>query len=274
MATATGEVRVPGFLTTQRRDGWWIYPVVQGLGFLLFSVYTTWAALQGTNYVSGPYLSPFYSPLLWAEAGDAEALKHAWFGAKPDGLPYPSFLPYSPAVLILWAPLLFRLTCYYYRKFLYRSFLASPPGCAVGSTTGATYKGEHQGLFWLMSFHRFFAYVALGFIVILTIDAVRGFFFDGRFGIGLGSVILLANAVMLAGFTFGCNSLRHLSGGGTDCFSCDRFGRAKYRLWRGVTLFNRHHMLWAWISMFGVGLTDLYVRLCAAGVISDPRIVF
>ncbi len=274
MATATaGEVRVPGLFTTNRKDGWWLAPVLQGLGFLVFAVYTTWAALQGANYVSGPYLSPFYSPLLWAAPGDPAALHHAWFGVKPAGLPYPSFLPYSPAVFILWAPLLFRLSCYYYRKFYYRAFFASPPACAVGTVTGASYKGEHRGLFWLLNFHRFLFYLAAFFVVVLTIDAVKAFSFDGRFGIGLGTLVLVANAVLLGAFTFGCNSFRHLVGGGSDCFSCERFGAAKQAAWKGVTVLNERHMLWAWISMYWVGLSDLYVRLCAAGVISDPRLI-
>ena len=40
-----------------------------------------------------------------------------------------------------------------------------------------------------------------------------------------------------------------------------------------MTFFNQHHMAWAWISMFSVGLTDLYIRLCSMGVLSDPTIV-
>jgi hypothetical protein len=32
-------------------------------------------------------------------------------------------------------------------------------------------------------------------------------------------------------------------------------------------------MLFAWCSLFGVALTDVYVRLCSMGVISDLRIL-
>jgi hypothetical protein len=32
-------------------------------------------------------------------------------------------------------------------------------------------------------------------------------------------------------------------------------------------------MKWAWMSLFGVALTDLYVRLCSMGVLTDWRIV-
>jgi hypothetical protein len=139
--------------------------------------------------------------------------------------------------------------------------------------TGARYRGEKSGLFWLMNLHRFLLYLALGFIALLWWDAAHAFVFDGRFGIGVGSLVMLVNVVLLSGFTFGCNSLRHLVGGGADCFSCERFGKAKHAAWRGVTLFNRRHMLWAWLSMFSVGLTDVYVRLCSMGVLHDARIV-
>jgi hypothetical protein len=84
---------------------------------------------------------------------------------------------------------------------------------------------------------------------------------------------MVANVALLSAFTFGCNSLRHLVGGGVDCFSCEKGGAAKHAAWKGVTFFNRHHMGWAWASMFSVGLTDLYIRLCASGVISDPRLI-
>ena len=273
MATVASEVRVPGFLTTRRKDAWWIPPLVQGLAFLAFSVYTTWAALQNAHFIHGPYLSPFYAPILWAAPGDTAAYAHAWFGYKPPWLPYPSFLPYSPAVLILAGPLGFRLTCYYYRKFYYRAYFASPPACAVGSVTGASYKGERRGLFWLLNFHRFFFYVAVVFIVLLWWDALKALSYEGRFHLGVGNLVMLANVVFLSAFTFGCNSLRHLVGGGADCFSCERFGAAKYGAWKGVTFFNKHHMAWAWVSMFSVGLTDLYIRLCSSGVLHDLTLV-
>jgi hypothetical protein len=36
---------------------------------------------------------------------------------------------------------------------------------------------------------------------------------------------------------------------------------------------NRRHMMYAWLSLFGVALSDAYVRLCSMGVITDWRIV-
>ncbi len=37
--------------------------------------------------------------------------------------------------------------------------------------------------------------------------------------------------------------------------------------------FNCRHNRWAWASLFGVALADLYVRLCSMGVLTDWRIL-
>jgi hypothetical protein len=251
---APAQVRVPGFLTTERRDPWWVHPILVAVGLLAFLVYSTWAAFQGDHYRCGPYLSPFYSPLLIFD----------WW-------------PLSPAILILWAPAGFRVTCYYYRKAYYRALFGTPPACAVGSLTGARYKGEAKGPLVLMNLHRYFLYLAFVLIVILTIDVIEAFRFpDGRggheFGIGIGTLVLAASTITIMGFTFGCNSLRHIVGGHTDCFACPKAG-LRYGAWRLVTAFNERHMLWAWLSLFGVGFADIYVRLCSMGVIRDLRLV-
>src|SRR6516164_3500107 len=82
------------------------------------------AARRGNHYYSGPYLSPFYSPELFG------ASPHSWFGPQPGW--WPGWLPFSPALLILWAPGGFRVTCYYYRGSYYKAFWADPPACTVG----------------------------------------------------------------------------------------------------------------------------------------------
>jgi hypothetical protein len=46
-----------------------------------------------------------------------------------------------------------------------------------------------------------------------------------------------------------------------------------YRAYACVSCLNRRHMLWAWMSLFWVGFTDLYVRLCSMGIWHDWRIV-
>ena len=112
------------FGETMRRDAWWVQPAVVFLVLSSFIVYATWAAFQGAHYTYGPYLSPFYSPELFGDS------PHAWFGPKPGW--WPAWLPFSPALLILPFPGLFRLTCYYYRGAYYKAFWADPPACAVG----------------------------------------------------------------------------------------------------------------------------------------------
>ena len=241
----------PHFGATQRRDPWWIEiaPVVVVLG--LFGVYATLRAFEGAHYEWGPYLSPFYSPLIDAQ--------HHWWR-------------FSPALLILGGPLGFRLTCYYYRKAYYRAFFLDPPACAV-SEGRSGYRGETAFPFILQNLHRYFLYVAVVFLGFLTYDAVRSYSYDGRFGIGLGSLLLTANVVLLGLYTLSCHSLRHLAGGGLDCFSCTAFGRASGTAWRSLTVLNERHMVFAWMSLFSVGLADFYVRSLACGHIRDLRIL-
>jgi hypothetical protein len=45
----------------------------------------------------------------------------------------------------------------------------------------------------------------------------------------------------------------------------------RYRLWTWISKLNGSHMKYAWVSLFGVALTDYYVRLLATGAFSDPR---
>jgi hypothetical protein len=245
-----------GFGSTQRRDAWWFenlpFAVVMGA----FVVYTTWRAFEGKFYecyeLGLPYLSPFYSPLIDPQ--------HHWWR-------------FSPALLILGGPLSFRTTCYYYRKAYYRAFLLDPPGCAIGEGSGSKYKGETKFPFILQNLHRYFFYIAVIFIIFLWYDAVAAFFFPQGFGIGVGSLIMLANIILLTAYTFSCHSFRHLIGGKLDCFSCVNFGRPRHSAWRGVSFLNEYHMFWAWVSMISVGLTDLYIRLVSSGLIRDIRLL-
>ncbi len=261
-----------GLASTKRTDRYWVEPLLTGLGFLGFVVYTSWSAYQGEYYWHGSYLSPFYSPLLYVDpsAPGSAPLAHAWLGEFPAWLKqiWPPWFPRSPAWLILIGPLSFRLTCYYYRKFYYRSFFLSPPACAVGALPRRQYKGE-TALLVFQNLHRYTWYIAVAYIGILAYDAVVSLWRDGQFGIGVGSVVMFANAALLGFYTLGCHAGRHLAGGGTDCFSCSPTARARHQVWRGVTRLNEHHMLWAWVSMIWVGLTDLYVRLAAMGMIRD-----
>jgi len=248
------------FLHTARTDAWWIQPTGIFLSFAVFVGYSTWAALQGNHYAFGSYLSPFYSPELFGDS------PHAWFGPKPAW--WPSLLPFSPAFLILWAPGGFRFTCYYYRGSYYKAFWADPPGCAVGEPR-QSYLGERFFPLILQNVHRYFVYIAVLFILILGYDAWKALWWPEGFHLGLGALLLAVNVVCLAGYTLGCHSLRHILGGWRDQFSRRPLFRTPYRC---VTCLNDKHHRWAWVSLFTVGFSDGYIRLCSMGIWTDLRI--
>jgi hypothetical protein len=263
MAQAVVQLTRRRFGETMRRDAWWVQPLVVFVVLGAFLVYATWAAFQNAHYTYGPYLSPFYSPLLFGDP------PHAWFGRAPGWL-----AAISPALLILPFPGGFRVTCYYYRGAYYKAFWADPISCAVGEPR-KRYWGERYLPLVLQNVHRYFLYFALAFLVILAIDAWHAFWFTdaagGReFGIGVGSLVLTTNVVLLSGYTLGCHSLRHLVGGYLDRLARRPVRRTAYDC---VSCLNRGHMNWAWASLVWVAFTDVYVRLCSMGVWHDWRLV-
>ncbi len=253
------------FGQTSRQDTWWLYPLLTFIGLGSFVGYSMWAAFQNAHYHYGNYLSPFYSPELWGDS------PHAMFGPKPDWIP--GFLPWSPAFLILWAPAMFRFTCYYYRGAYYKAFWADPPACAVGEPR-TSYLGERRFPLILQNVHRYFMYLALVFLFFLAHDAWKAMHFAGddgqmHFGIGLGTILLTLNVILLGGYTLGCHSFRHLVGGFKDTISDSPVRKACYDC---SSKLNRKHMVWAWASLVCVMSCDVFVRLCSMGVISDVRI--
>jgi len=256
------------FGQTSRRDAWWIQPLLVFLGFSTFIIYSTWAAFQGNHYWletgGANYLSPFYSPEIFGTS------PHAWFG-KPSF--WPAWLVFSPAFFVLWGPGGFRFTCYYYRGAYYKGFWVDPIACAVGEPR-KKYLGERYFPLILQNVHRYFAYLAVLFIIFLSHDAWKGMRFtaaDGskHFGVAVGTIVLTLNVIFLACYTFGCHSLRHLVGGFLDSKSKAPSCAKTYNC---VSCLNKRHMMWAWISLFWVGFTDLYVRLCSMGIWHDVRI--
>jgi hypothetical protein len=252
VATDSSPIQVQRLGATLRRDAWWteILPVIILLGG--FGLYATLRAFEGKYYEWGPYLSPFYSPLI-------DPL-HRWW-------------PLSPALLILIFPLGFRMTCYYYRKAYYRSFFLDPPACAVAESPKRNYCGETKFPFILQNLHRYFLYAALIFLAVLWYDAISAFDFNGKFGIGVGSLVLLVSVWFITLYTLSCHSIRHLVGGKLDCFSCSASSGARHSTWLKVTFLNERHMLFAWISLIAIGFADFYVREVAVGAIRDLRIL-
>ena len=255
-----------GFGQTRRKDAWWIRSLVIFLLLSAFVTYSTWAAFQGAHYHFGNYLSPFYSPELFGNS------PHSWFGALPGWIP--KWLPFSPALLILWAPGGFRFTCYYYRGAYYKAFWGDPPACAVGEPR-SNYRGERKFPLIMQNIHRFFLYIALIFLLFLAHDAWNAMWFRNAlggtsFGIGVGTIVLTLNAVFLGSYTFSCHSLRHLVGGRFDQMSDKPVCQKAYQCASGM---NAKHMIFAWVSLLWVAFSDVYVRLCSMGVWHDFRIL-
>ena len=266
MNQATVPLTRQRFLATRRRDAWWVKPLVILIILGGFVVYSTWAAFQNAHYTFGPYLSPFYSPELFGSS------PHAVFGPKPGW--WPGVLPFSPALLILPFPAFFRFTCYYYRGSYYKSFWADPPACSVGEPRNK-YLGERSFPLILQNVHRYFMYAAVVFLFILSYDAWKAMWWTDaatgtvRFGIGLGTVLLIVNVVCLTGYTLGCHSLRHIVGGFRNQFSKNPLLKTPYKC---VTCLNGVHHRWAWVSLFTVAASDIYIRMCSMGLLHDLRI--
>jgi len=254
------------FGQTSRQDLWWLRPLLVFLALSSFIVYATWSAFQGVHYSFGPYLSPFYSPEIFGSS------PHSLFGPKPDW--WPMILPFSPALLILWAPGGMRFTCYYYRGAYYKSFWADPVSCTV-SEPRKTYWGENRLPLILQNAHRYFLYLAIAFVFFLSYDAWKGFWFandltgEQEFGMGVGSLVILTNAILLGGYTFGCHSFRHLVGGISNRLSKNP---VRFHLYNCSSCLNKRHMNWAWFSLFWVAFSDFYVRMCSMGILTDWRI--
>ena len=258
MAQAVAAPHGRGFRSTLRTDRWWFEPA---LVFVSLAVFFGWLTisifLDQWAYEIGPYLSPVYEPKL--------------FGSNDS-------IFISPAMVVLLGPVPFRATCYYYRRAYYRSFFLSPPACAVGDVA-KSFKGESQLPLIVQNLHRLFMYSAAIFIPILWYGALHSFYntrgeaqgIEQGWGIGLGSILLCVNAFLLMMYTFSCHSLRHFVGGGLNCFSCTNWTRTRKRLWDRVTDWNTRHRSWAWSSLVVIVGVDLYIRLVANDIITDPN---
>jgi hypothetical protein len=85
---------------------------------------------------------------------------------------------------------------------------------------------------------------------------------------GLGTLILLVNAVLLALYSLSCHSCRHIIGGRLNHFSKHPL---RYKAWTQISKLNGRHMQYAWASLVSVAFADFYVFLLATGTITDFR---
>jgi hypothetical protein len=262
-ATGTG-VNAPGrariAARTLRTDRWWMPQLITGTVLGLFAIYATLRAFQNGDYYSEPYLSPLYSPCL-----STKCVPHS----SDFGTPIGHWWPLSPAIIVLVFPLAFRTTCYYYRKAYYRAFWLSPPACAVAEPH-AKYTGETRFPLILQNIHRYFWIAAMLLSVVLSYDAIIAFRNErGQWGhMGLGSLILLINALLIWAYTLSCHSCRHIIGGRLKHFSKHPL---RYKAWGRISWLTARHMQLAWISLVWLVITDLYIFLLARNAFSDLR---
>jgi hypothetical protein len=249
---------------TLRTDRWWLAPLLVVTALTLWVSYAVvrtymqkWYFLEGSHF---KYLTPFYSPCVSK-------------GCIPESAEFGRFLPDSAilpfAALSLPLLLLFRLSCYYYRRAYYRSFWMSPPACAVPDGH-ERYTGETRFPLIMQNLHRYALYAAALVSLINTYDAVVSFHGSTGWGFGLGNVILSGNVVLLWAYTLSCHSCRHITGGRLKHFSKHPL---RYQFWMVVSKLNTRHMLFAWVTLGTLMLTDAYVMAVSAGWISDLRFI-
>jgi len=249
---------------TLRTDRWWLAPLLTVIGLVAWLTYATVRVFMQKYYFSEGagwhYLTPFYSPCV----SDACTPAAAEFGRF---LPNWKIIPY--AAISLPFLLLFRLTCYYYRKAYYRSFWASPPACAVPDGH-QTYSGETRFPLLFQNAHRYAFYAAFLISLLNTWDAIRAFWGTDGFGFGLGNLVLIANVVLLWAYTLSCHSCRHIVGGRLKHFSQHP---VRYKAWGFVSKLNGHHMGLAWTTLASLAVADFYVMAVSAGWFSDLRFI-
>jgi hypothetical protein len=248
---------------TLRRDNWRRAPAVTAVLLTIWVAYATTHVFIGNWYwvPKFHYLTPFYSPCISGECAPGSSSLGQWLPALPPIIPY--------ALVSLPFVLGFRLTCYYYRRAYYRSFWRAPAACAVREPH-ARYTGETRIPLILQNLHRLFFYFVLLVSVLNTYDVIQAFRGpNGAFGLGLGTLVMLANVVLLWAYTLSCHSCRHITGGRLKNFSKNP---VRYWIWTKISWLNARHMQLAWTTLGTLMLTDLYIWLLAAGVFSDPRI--
>jgi hypothetical protein len=257
-----GRAEIPA--KTLRTDRWWLAPLLTVAGLVAWLAYgLVHILLQKWYFAEGPgfhYLTPFYSPCVST-------------GCVPEAAEFGRWVPNNPlipfAAVSLPFLLLFRLTCYYYRRAYYRSFWLSPPACAVPDGH-KRYSGETRFPLVFQNLHRYAFYAAVLISLLNTFDAIISFRGTEGFGFGLGNVIIVANVVLLWAYTVSCHSCRHIMGGRLKHFSAHP---VRYRAWSFVSKLNTRHMLLAWITLGSLALTDFYIMAVSAGWISDLRFI-
>jgi hypothetical protein len=231
-----------------RSDTWWLMPVLQGAYLLFFVLYAFWAVVIDfsdfkTTIGDATFVSPFFNP-------DIDV---SWW---PEGL--------SPGLILIWAPVGFRATCYYARKVYYRSFFWDPPGCAISEAKAydGEYLGENKLPYIINNVHRYFFYAAF---ILATFHAIEFFnlVLEGGFSTSKGAIattILGVDAVFLALYVLSCHSCKHIVGGSQNRVSGSIVRKFRHSIWKRVKQLNVNHHAWFWLSLTTILIADLYIR--------------
>jgi len=193
---------------TMRRDAWWLelLPVIVLLG--AFGIYATLRAFEGILLRMG---AVSFS-LLFASDRPPSSVVAVLSGAVDFDLAFG-----IPGHVLLLS-----------KGLLSRFFSWIRPLAPSARAANTRYRGETGFPLILQNLHRYFLYVGFIFLIFLWRDAFRAFFFNGRIGVGVGTLVLLVNVILLTTYALSCHSLRHLVGGKLDCFSCVAFGGPRH----------------------------------------------
>ena len=221
MAAAPKAIRaepLPMAPRRRRHDAWWVEPLIVVVVLASFGIYATLGGAcrtptttrrrtsrRSTRPASRPNCAHVTLPLVGSLVDPLAGVPDPRDPARLPGdlLLLPQGL--LPLVLLVAAGL---------RR----------PGRAASAT-----RGETRFPFVLQNIHRYFFWLSLVVLVFLWWDALLAFRFPTGFGIGLGTLILVANAALLSLYTLSCHSCRHLCGGYLDSF---KKAPIRYRLWR------------------------------------------
>jgi hypothetical protein len=236
---------------TLRTDKWWANPLATWILLTTWVAYATVRVFWREYYFAADYdyLSPFTSPCVSANCAEGSSIFGVWFPFD-----FPPFVPF--AVITLVFLLGFRTTCYNYRKAYYRAFARTPSACAVPEPH-KKYNGETKFPLIFQNAHRYFFYAAVIISLVNTYDVIHSLFH----GIGLGTLIMAANVVLLWCYTLGCHACRHAIGGQLRHFSKHPI---RYKLWRAVSKLTDRHMQFAWTTLGTLMFTDAYIWMVSA----------
>ncbi len=236
--------------STWRLDLWWAQPVTLVIALTLFVAYSMFRVFEMGDVATIAHGAYHYqSPFV---AWDLTWLFPTAVTAAVPFLAYPGFI-------LLPFPAGFRFTCYYFRRAYYRSFVARPAACSTEAWKGKEYKGETR-LMIFQNLHRYFLYATILLWVLHLIGWVKDIFYGGHVYVGIGTVLLLIDIVLLGGYVFGCHAFRHLIGGRIDCFSCTAMNQQSHGIWKGVSELNKKHAFFALASMISIVVADLSLR--------------